>query len=106
MIEQLSLKPYLGVALISESPAKDITGLFIASIEYADLWAGKVYWIMTSIAKDEETEIRNNTWIWDVYLPSVEAVGVSCIFKTKLKERTLRTVATVFGLTNSQYDLL
>ena len=74
MIDQLSDKDYLGFALLSESDGK-VTGFFMSTLEYADLKAGKTYWILAALGIDDETEIANNIWVRDVYFPEVEAVG-------------------------------
>ena len=105
MIDQLSDKDYLGFALLSESDGK-VTGFFMTTLEYADLWPGKCYWILAALGIDDETEIANNEWVRDVYFPEVEAVGATAVYKNEFKEQMEKTLVPVFGLVDSEYDLL
>ena len=75
-----------------------VTGIFVAYIEFAEYWGGDAYFVLHSIGLTDEIEVENNKWMKNVFLKENDCKEVVAVLETAQQERIDRNLSSVFGL--------
>jgi hypothetical protein len=103
-LEKVVNKPYLGVAYVSENK-EGITGFIMATIEYADVYQGEVYWIVAAVGINDNMEKENNEWFKSEITKSPTYIGVRAPYYPRHYPRLAETLFPVFNLEESMFEI-